>query len=97
MGSYSGYDAPDTKLVSVRIRMDIFERIEELSEEEARSRSQIVNSLLAKSLGLDRRRGADRMEYLEAAVSKLAREVVRLKKEVSSIKHDECAIDIDDI
>ncbi len=105
MGAYTGYDTSESKLVSVRIRMDVFERIEEISETEARSRSQIVNSLLAKSLGLDRykmdkkacRNDRDRMEILETAVTRLAQEVVRLKKEVANMKRSDCAIDIDEI
>lgn len=94
MAYYQDYNSPDTKLVSVRIRMDLFERIDKLADESGRSRSAVVNALLAKSLGADPN---DRVAALEDTVAQLSSELAALRREVRHIASEVESIDIDAI
>lgn len=96
MASYRDYNTSETKLVSVRLRTDVFERIDELAEARGRSRSAIVNALLAKTLDLEKSdRISDRISELEREIANLSSEVASLRSEVRSISATASAIDID--
>ncbi len=93
MAAYRDYNTSDTKLVSVRLRVDLFDRIDEIADESGRSRSAIVNELIAGALKVER---VDRVTSLENDVLQLSKELEELRREIRSLK-DRRPVCIDDI
>ncbi len=93
MGRYEDYNSPDTKLVSVRIRMDLFTKIDKIADETGRTRSAIVNALLAKSLKME---SQDRVGMLENEVARLSEDLHALRREVKKLSRNSHPINIDE-
>ncbi len=93
MSYCESYNSPETKLVSVRIRMNLFNKIDRLADESGMTRSAVVNTLLTKSLGAEK---ADRLESLEMEVMRLRDDLDALREEVKSLTRGVHAIDIDE-
>ncbi len=92
---YKDYNSSESKLVSVRLRLDLFERIDKLADETGRSRSSLVNSLLAKALDGEKN---DRVELLERDVRRLSEDLTALRMEFASLRSEHSiGIDIDDL